>query len=109
MNRGKPCASVRRQLGDLRHHALEVRRRVQLPARAEGDAVLRVELRHRHFLEKVASDFLKNLLQDLRVEEKGGTKIEAIAIALDNRSAPAHARLLFQNGDFRARFGEQHG
>ena len=70
---------------------------------------MRVELGHRHFLVKVAADFLENLLKNLRVEKKRRAEVEAIAIALDERGASADARLLLKNGHIRARLGEQHG
>jgi hypothetical protein len=74
----------------------------------EGDAVLRVELRHRHFLEQVAPDGLENLLQDLRVEKKRRAEVELEAVRLNQRRAPADARLLFKHGDVQPGFGQQH-
>ena len=99
----------RRQFRNLRHHPLNVGRGVQLATSPEGQPVLRVEPGHRNFLEQIAPHRLKNLLKDLGIEKERRAQIKAVAIALDGRSATAHSRLLFQNRDFHAGLGQQHG
>ncbi len=99
---------IRRNLRDLRHHPLDVRRAVQLAARPENQPVLRVELFHRHFAVQIAPGRREDLLENLRVQEKRRPEIKPVAVALEGRRPPANARLSLNHGHVQAGLGQQH-
>src|SRR5262245_66604994 len=91
------AAEVRRvgraELGDLRFEPCHVRRAVEVSARSEGDAVLRVEPDHRYFGVQVSTDQFEDAFEDERIEEESRPQVEAKAGGLDRRAPAADARL----------------
>ena len=81
-----------RDRGDLLLHARDVRRGVDLAARAEHDAVLRIEPHHFHLRAERRAGGGEDFLEHARVEEKGRAEIELEAVRLDRRRAPADGR-----------------
>ena len=74
---------ARRDRGDLLLHARDIRRRVQLAALAEDDAILRIEPHHFHLVAERRARRGEDFFEHARVEEKRRAEIELESVRLD--------------------------
>jgi hypothetical protein len=94
---------------DLLLHPRDIWCGIDLPARAKGDTILRIEPHHFHLFAQLATARMEDLLQHTRVEEKRGAEIEAEAFRLQRRGATADVRQALVDADAAALICQQHG
>ena len=95
--------------GDLGFHALDVGRGIDLAARAEDEAVLRIEAVHGDLAIEVVAGVREDFFENAGVEEEGRADVEFVAVLREGGGAAADAIVLFDDGDSDAGAGEKHG
>ena len=98
-----------RKRGDLPLHRRNVRRAVELAARAELDPVLRIQPHHFDFGAQAGSGGLEDFLQHARVKEESRPEIELVAVRLDAGGASADDGQTFEDFYLQASRRQQNG
>ena len=104
---------LRRELGHLRHHPRQVRRRLDVAARLEDQVVLRIEPYQVDLARHLPAACLEDVVQHAGVEKEGGPHVEAeparCGIGLDGGRPAAHLLRPLEHRHVRARPCQKHG